>query len=55
MATSGGWEMATSRGFCWIATMGSDQMIFGTGKNEREAIQDAMDSEVTGGLWTYAR
>jgi hypothetical protein len=34
--------MAAGRGCCWIATMGSNHMIFGIGKNEQEAIQNAL-------------
>ena len=43
--------MATRRGCCWIATMGSNQKIIGMGKNEREAIQNAME-QIGGNIFT---
>ena len=43
MAVCGECEISTSRGCCWIATIGSNQKIYGIGKNEREAIQNAME------------
>jgi hypothetical protein len=43
MAACGECEIPTSRGCCWIATIGSNQKIYGIGKNEREAIQNAME------------
>lgn len=42
MVACGECEMATSKGCCWIATMGSNQKIYGIGNDEREAIQNAM-------------
>ena len=35
-------EMITSRGYCWIATMESNQLICGIGESEREAIQNVI-------------
>ena len=34
--------MTSSREYFWIATMGSAQTICGIGKNQRQAIQNAM-------------
>jgi hypothetical protein len=34
--------MAINRGCFWIATMGAAHMIYGIGKNQRQAIQNAM-------------
>jgi hypothetical protein len=46
-----GCEMATSRACFWIATMGSTQKIYGIGKNEREAMQNAM-KQIGGNVFT---
>ena len=42
MAACGECEIPTRRGCYWIATIGSNQKIYGIGKNELEVIQNAM-------------
>ena len=43
MVACGEGEIPTGRGCGWIATIGSNQKIYGIGKNERKAIQNAME------------